>query len=115
HAERLAGAVEIADLDGAEREAGKRLDLLRVALERGAEMLRGAVHVARGEELLALLDEERRLVRLRFAPARRGDPLDEGRDLALRLRADEAVHRTAVDEGDDGGDRLDAELPGDGG
>ena len=39
--------------------------------------------------------------------------LDEGLDLALGQRAHEAVDRLALLEGDDGGDRLDAELAGD--
>ena len=44
---------------------------------------------------------------------RAGDPLDERLDLALGQRADEAVDRLAVGEGDHRRDRLDAELAGD--
>ena len=57
----------------------------------------------------------RRLERaIRFArPDRPGDPLDEGLDLAFGQGAHEAVDRLAVLEGDDGRDRLDAELAGD--
>jgi hypothetical protein len=42
-----------------------------------------------------------------------GDTLEEGEDLAFRQVAHEAVDRLAVDEGENGRKRLDAELPRD--
>src|SRR5512137_887607 len=41
------------------------------------------------------------------------EAFDKALDLALGQGADEAVDRTAALKGDDGGDRLDAELSGD--
>ena len=51
--------------------------------------------------------------RLGIVADRPDEPFDEGDDLALRNRADEAVDRLALLEGDDRRDRLDAELLGD--
>ena len=79
------------------------------ALQGGGEHLGGAGRVAGLEAAVALRDQ---LFGLGGA-LRPGDAIDEGLDLALRHRADEAVDRLAVGEGDDRGNRLDAELAGD--
>jgi hypothetical protein len=89
----------------------KGADRLRSLGERGGEMLGRAGDVLFAKKAVTFLDERFGLARAR----RSGKALDERLDLALRYGADETVHRLAVLEGDHRGDRLDAELAGDGG
>ena len=81
---------------------------LSCASTRGVEV-GGAGGVAFRQRLVGRLQQ----VLFLAADAVLGDALDEGGHLALRQRAEKAVDRLAVDEGEHRRDRLDAELPGD--
>src|ERR1700722_18219933 len=86
-------------------ETANRLGLARLFGQNlGIDRSRSS-RVAFGGRFLSLPQKHRR-----FALDRPDEPLDEGADLALRQRADKSVRRLALVEGDDGGNRLDAEL-----
>ena len=87
--------------------ARRARDIVRV-LRSTCEEIGGAGGIALGQRLSAPSSTS-----LSPPPARPVTTLDEGLHLALGQRADEAVDRLAVDEGDDRRDRLDAELAGD--
>ncbi|EGE57263.1 hypothetical protein RHECNPAF_4460034 [Rhizobium etli CNPAF512] len=97
--------------DHAFGHSGKRLGILGIGLHDGAVKLRGLVKVAGGEQFRCFRQDGLDFGRL-IGAGRPGDPIDELGDLTFRHRAHETVGRAAVDEGDDGGDRLDAKLTG---
>ena len=106
--QRLLGAGEIAGLDVALGESGKALRVLAILLQDLAEQLRRVVDVAGGERRLGGFEVRRDVARGVADQAR-----DKGVDARLGQRSHEAVDRTAVLEGEHGGDRLHAHLAGD--
>src|SRR3984957_18538174 len=89
-------------------ETANRFGLARVFGQNLGKDRRRCSRVAFGGRFLSLTQKHRR-----FALDRPDEPLDEAADLAFRQRADKSVHRLALVEGDDGWNRLDAELPRD--
>ena len=108
--EQAARLRELAERDVAADKPGERREIVRVGLQHGAEEAGGAGIVLGGERLGGGLQRLRRRSLGPTGPATRSM---KAVDLALRQRAHETVERLAVLEGDDGGDRLDAELAGD--
>ena len=109
---RRLGLFEIAGGELGAREADDGGEILGLLAKHGGEDFRRAGEIALGQRRLAAGEDVGDIV----AAARRRDELvDDRLDLGFGLRAHEAVDRLAVDEGIDGGQRLDAELLGDGG
>ncbi len=106
HGQRLLGLVDRAGLHIGARQPGQRRDVGAVLGEKLRVHLGCAGGVALGERRVGRLEQSLLLA----ADAVLGEPLEEGDHLALRQRAEEAVGRLAVDEGDHRRDRLDAEL-----
>ena len=107
--DHLLGAVDVAGLQVAAGEAGERHRVLLVLLQHGSEDLGCGLHVAFLQRLLGGCQHGGD-IRLGVLA---DEPVDEGADGALRLRAHEAVERTAIAEGIDRRQRLHAQLPGD--
>eukprot|EP01036_Dinobryon_divergens_P049822 gene49822-66739_t len=82
-------------------------------LQDGREELGRTIDITCHDEAGGLFENGSDLRRL-ICTCRATDLLDEGLDLAFRQGAHESVRRATIDEGDDGGDRLDAELTCDG-
>ena len=106
--QRLLGAGEIAGLDVALGEAGEALRVLAILLQDLAEQLRRGVDVAGGKRRLGGFEIGRDV-----AGGVADQPRDEGVDARFGQRSHEAVDRPPVLEGEHGGDRLHAHLPGD--
>ena len=104
--ERLLRLLDRAGLHIGAREAGERRHAARLLLQHLGVELDRLGGVAGRERRVGGLQQILRLA----AELVLGDALDEVRDLALGQRAEEAVGRLAVDEGDHGRDRLDAHL-----
>ena len=104
--ERLLRLIERAGLHIGARKPGQRRHVAGVLGQHLGVKLDGLGGVAGGERLVGGLQEVLRLA----AELVLGDARDEVRDLALGQRAEEAVGRLAVDEGDHRRDRLDAHL-----
>ncbi len=109
HFHHFAGALGVAACQVAAGQAGDGLEVLGIQLQRLGEGLGRAAEVA---ELHGLRRHGQELVQI-GGRGRAGEAIDESLDLAVGQGAHEAVHRLAVDEGVDGGDRLHLQLGGD--
>src|SRR5208337_2985895 len=102
------GLIELAGRDAKLGEPPDRFRLTRVLSQDFGVDSRRPRRVALRRRLFGFRQQ------LGETPAERpGDALNEPADLALRQGPDEAIERLALVEGDDGGNRLDAELTGD--
>ena len=109
--QRLLGARHVAGLQVAAGHAADSVGIGRIVLQHLGEDLRGGHHVAAVQRLLGLGQNRGQFSGLAAAGAGDLHQLgDEFLELAFGQCAHEAVDRAALEEGVDGGDRLDAQL-----
>jgi len=106
----LLGAADVAALEVTLGEAGECCNVLWVFLEHAGIYFRCALQVARLERLIRRLDGGRCVGGSLLAQ----QPFDKRLHRALWLGTHKTVERAAVAKGIDGGDRLDAQLVGEG-
>ncbi len=107
--DHLFRARRISALQVAVRQTGKRRNILLILLQDGGIGLGSRLQVTRSERVLGSCEHTCE-IRLGLLAEQ---PVDEGADRALGLRAHESIERLPVAEGIDRRQRLDAKLGGD--